>query len=82
MSFAESFDVFATGDSGEASNGVFGDVYLPEISTEYLIIGTGPAGASLACFLASYGMLAENFHKWSYTHGHFRFEWHCNKPIF
>lgn len=26
-----------------------------EVDTEFLIIGCGPAGASLACFLASYG---------------------------
>lgn len=25
--------------------------------TEFLIVGAGPAGASLACFLASYGKL-------------------------
>jgi flavin-dependent dehydrogenase len=27
------------------------------IETNFLIIGAGPAGASLACFLASYGEL-------------------------
>lgn len=26
-----------------------------ELDTEFLIVGCGPAGASLACFLASYG---------------------------
>lgn len=29
----------------------------PVTSTDVLIVGTGPAGASLACFLASYGEL-------------------------
>ena len=28
---------------------------LPLIETELLIVGAGPAGASLACFLASHG---------------------------
>lgn len=28
---------------------------LCEVETEFLIVGAGPAGASLACFLASYG---------------------------
>jgi NADPH-dependent glutamate synthase beta subunit-like oxidoreductase len=28
---------------------------IAEISTHYLIVGTGPAGASLACFLAQHG---------------------------
>lgn len=27
----------------------------PDVSTDLLIVGTGPAGASLACFLASHG---------------------------
>lgn len=27
------------------------------LETEFLIVGAGPAGASLACFLASYGKL-------------------------
>lgn len=26
-----------------------------EVETEFLIVGAGPAGASLACFLTSYG---------------------------
>lgn len=26
------------------------------VDTEFLIVGAGPAGASLACFLGSYGM--------------------------
>lgn len=29
----------------------------PAVETEFLIVGAGPAGASLACFLASYGKL-------------------------
>lgn len=28
---------------------------VAEVYTDYLIVGTGPAGASLACFLAYYG---------------------------
>lgn len=28
-----------------------------DVDTEFLVIGCGPAGASLACFLTSYGML-------------------------
>ena len=28
------------------------------VETDLLIVGTGPAGASLACFLALHGMLA------------------------
>lgn len=28
------------------------------VETDLLIVGTGPAGASLACFLASHGMLS------------------------
>lgn len=28
---------------------------LPEIETEYLVVGAGPAGASLACFLGQNG---------------------------
>lgn len=28
------------------------------VETEFLIVGAGPAGASLACFLTSYGKLA------------------------
>lgn len=28
---------------------------LPRISVDVLVVGTGPAGASLACFLATLG---------------------------
>jgi NADPH-dependent 2,4-dienoyl-CoA reductase/sulfur reductase-like enzyme len=31
------------------------NVPLPLIETDLLIVGAGPAGASLACFLASHG---------------------------
>lgn len=34
--------------SGEGTSG-------GPVETEFLIVGCGPAGASLACFLASYG---------------------------
>ena len=30
---------------------------MATVETELLIVGAGPAGASLACFLASHGML-------------------------
>jgi hypothetical protein len=40
---------------------------VAEVSTDYLIVGTGPAGASLACFLAQHGKtktaLNNNFSK-------------------
>jgi len=29
---------------------------IPLINTDLLIVGAGPAGAALACFLASHGM--------------------------
>jgi alkyl hydroperoxide reductase subunit AhpF len=38
-------------------NGNTGDNPTFITSTDALIIGTGPAGASLACFLAYYGIL-------------------------
>jgi alkyl hydroperoxide reductase subunit AhpF len=31
------------------------------IETDLLIVGAGPAGAALACFLASYGIFLGNF---------------------
>jgi alkyl hydroperoxide reductase subunit AhpF len=37
-------------------NGDSGHKPTPITSTDILIIGTGPAGASLACFLAYYGI--------------------------
>ena len=31
------------------------------VETDFLIVGCGPAGASLACFLGSYGKLSSRF---------------------
>ena len=46
------------------SNGTIGQQPASEeatlISMDILIIGTGPAGASLACFLASHGESTSN----------------------
>ena len=39
-------------DAGENQDGV--------VETDFLIIGAGPAGASLACFLISYGKCRSN----------------------
>lgn len=36
-------------------NGFHNDDAVADVSTDYLIVGTGPAGASLACFLAQHG---------------------------
>lgn len=36
-------------------NGFHNGDAVAEVSTDYLIVGTGPAGASLACFLAQHG---------------------------
>ena len=36
-------------------NGVVHHDAAIEITTDYLIIGTGPAGGALACFLAQHG---------------------------
>ena len=40
------------------SNGNDAETGSSIVETDLLIVGTGPAGASLACFLASHGMLA------------------------
>ena len=37
------------GSSTETENGVV------DVETEFLVVGCGPAGASLSCFLGSYG---------------------------
>jgi NADPH-dependent 2,4-dienoyl-CoA reductase/sulfur reductase-like enzyme len=44
----------------EGRNGECEGAFPPRITheTDLLIIGAGPAGASLACFLAQHGMLA------------------------
>jgi len=36
-------------------NGVANGTLPSVLQTDYLIVGTGPAGASLAAFMASYG---------------------------
>ncbi|KAM4064898.1 FAD binding domain-containing protein [Hirsutella rhossiliensis] len=46
----------ANGGSPARGAGVGGGEPGPGIDTEFLIVGSGPAGASLACFLASYGL--------------------------
>lgn len=45
----------ANGLNGHAMAGASNASSSPDIETDLLIVGTGPAGASLACFLASYG---------------------------
>ncbi len=51
--------------NGTESNGRAPDVVpalsedLPLVETDLLIVGAGPAGASLACFLASHGGFRE-----------------------
>ena len=37
------------------TNGFHSGEPTHEINADYLIVGTGPAGASLACFLAQHG---------------------------
>ena len=41
------------------NNGTGDSASPPEIETDLLIVGTGPAGGALAAFLASYG---QSFH--------------------
>jgi hypothetical protein len=36
-------------------NGVHSSEPSAEVNMDYLIVGTGPAGASLACFLTQHG---------------------------
>lgn len=82
MSFADSLDVFANGDSVEENGSLIPDAHAPEITTEFLIVGTGPAGASLACFMASYGLFSGNRAAiQTDSRRHFRVEWHHHKPI-
>lgn len=42
----------SAGEKGQAGN---------IIETEFLIVGAGPAGASLACFLAYHGIYSHPF---------------------
>lgn len=37
------------------ANGVHSSEPSAEVKMDYLIVGTGPAGASLACFLTQHG---------------------------
>ncbi len=46
------------GLSDGAANGVQNGDSDIEVFTDYLIVGTGPAGASLACFLTQHGECA------------------------
>jgi hypothetical protein len=36
----------------------------PVVETDLLIIGTGPAGASLACFLTQHGQCGKSLHEY------------------
>ena len=42
-------------EAGSTTGTIHSGTEPPTIKTEILIVGTGPAGASLACFLASHG---------------------------
>jgi NADPH-dependent 2,4-dienoyl-CoA reductase/sulfur reductase-like enzyme len=41
--------------TGAASMNDAQEASAPDVMADVVIVGTGPAGASLACFLASYG---------------------------
>jgi NADPH-dependent 2,4-dienoyl-CoA reductase/sulfur reductase-like enzyme len=45
------------GNADDTANGTHPDDVKAnaDVNTDYLIVGTGPAGASLACFLAQNG---------------------------
>lgn len=43
------------GASGTTTRTYSSESHPPDVETEFLIAGAGPAGASLACFLTSYG---------------------------
>ena len=56
-------------NDGYVDHGVLGSFeqsYSPSgrTETEFLIAGAGPAGASLACFLASYGKMQLKADAW------------------
>jgi hypothetical protein len=42
------------------------DIEGHAVDTEFLIVGAGPAGASLACFLGSYGKYLNRGDLWGY----------------
>jgi hypothetical protein len=44
------------GTSGTPARAYSNESPTPDVETEFLIVGAGPAGASLACFLTSYGI--------------------------
>lgn len=44
------------GTSGTSARAYSNESGTPDVETEFLIVGAGPAGASLACFLTSYGI--------------------------
>ena len=48
----------SNGLSDGAANGVQNGDSDIEVFTDYLIVGTGPAGSSLACFLTQHGECA------------------------
>ncbi|KAF7125419.1 hypothetical protein CNMCM5793_001597 [Aspergillus hiratsukae] len=44
------------GTFGTSARAYSNESRTPDVETEFLIVGAGPAGASLACFLTSYGL--------------------------
>jgi hypothetical protein len=46
-----------TNRSYSTTPGYSSESTAPGVETEFLIAGAGPAGASLACFLTSYGII-------------------------
>ena len=65
------------GHQHPSTNGVHDASTTASFSTDLLIVGTGPAGASLACFLASHGWYS-CARRWTKNSHTFRTDWsHC-----